>query len=112
MKDYTLGSVIRAGAWGMLAGGVAGFAVGILMAPEEGQKMRRRVAYQLEHLADQVGAFVDQLANPESGSEARRTGDQLVADARQKAQRIRDDIDALLGEVRSGAASRPSSEAP
>ena len=108
MKNYTLGSVVRAGAWGILAGGVAGLAVGLLLAPEEGQKLRRRVAYQLEHLADQLSAFVEHLSNPDGGSEARRTGDQLVEDAREQAQRIRDDIDTLLGEVRSWSASRPA----
>ncbi|MEX0600200.1 MAG: YtxH domain-containing protein [Rhodothermales bacterium] len=106
MKDYTLGSVIRAGAWGMIAGGVTGFAFGLFLAPEEGQKLRRRVAYQLEHVAGQIGVFVEQISNPNGDSEARRTGDQLVEDARAKAQKIRDDIDALLGEVRSGEASR------
>lgn len=109
MKDYTLGSVVRAGAWGIIAGGVAGFAVGLLLAPEEGQKLRRRVAYQLEHLADQLGTFIEHLSNHDGDSEARRTGDQLVEDAREQAQRIRDDIDALLGEVRSSAASRSAS---
>ena len=91
----------------MIAGSLAGFAVGLLMAPEEGQKLRRRVAYQLEHLANQVGSFVEQLSNPDGDSEARRTGDQLVEDAREKAERIREDIDALLGEVRSGSVPRP-----
>lgn len=111
MKEYTIGSVIRASAWGMIAGSLAGFAIGILLAPEEGQKLRRRMAYQLEHLANQLGMFIDQLSSPEAGSEARRTGDQLVEDAREKAQRIREDIDALLGEVRSGSASRtPAAE--
>ena len=111
MKDYSLGSVIRASTWGMVVGGLAGFTVGLLLAPEEGQKLRRRVAYQLEHLADQVGTFVDQLSSHDDGSQARRTGDQLVEDAREKAERIREDIDALLGEVRSGTATRPPSTA-
>ncbi|MEX0747989.1 MAG: YtxH domain-containing protein [Rhodothermales bacterium] len=111
MKDYTLGSVIRASVWGMLLGGAVGFGLGLLIAPEEGKKMRRRMAYQLEHLADQLGALVDQVAHPEDSSEARRTGDMLVADAREKAQQIRDDIDALLGEVRGSASSKPSPEA-
>lgn len=111
MKNYTVGSVIRASAWGMIIGGAAGFALGVLLAPEEGKKIRRRVAYQLEHLADQVGSFVDQVANPERTSEARRTGDALVADAQEKAQRIRDDIDALLTEVRrGGVAPGPATE--
>ena len=94
----------------MIAGGVAGFAVGLLMAPEEGQKLRRRVAYRLEHLAGQLGAFVENLSAADTDSEARRTGDQLVEDAREQAQRIRDDIDALLGEVRSGSPPRTPAE--
>jgi len=111
MKEYTLGSVIRSSAWGMLVGGAAGFTLGLLVAPEEGRRMRRRVAYQLEHLANRMGVFVEQLAQSDSRSEARRTGDQLVADAREKAQQIREDIDALLGEVRSGTSARSSSSA-
>lgn len=102
MKDYTFGSVLRAGVWGLLVGGVTGFAVGLLLAPEEGRKIRRRMAYQLEHLADQVGTFVEQVAGQEAMNEARRTGDALVADAQEQAKRIRDDIDALLGEMRRG----------
>lgn len=102
MKEYTLGQVLRSGAWGMLLGGMAGFGLGLLLAPEEGKKIRRRVVYQLEHLGDQVGAFVEQVGSHEAGSEARRTGDALVADAKVRAQQIRDDIDALLGEVRRG----------
>jgi gas vesicle protein len=95
----------------MLLGGAVGFGLGLLIAPEEGKKMRRRMAYQLEHLANQLGALVDQVAHPEDSSEARRTGDMLVADAREKAQQIRDDIDALLGEVRGSASSKSSPEA-
>lgn len=102
MKNYSVSSVIRAGAWGVFIGGVAGFTVGLLLAPEEGRKIRRRVAYQLEHVADQLGQFVDQFVAPEADSEARRTADALVADAQAQAERIRADIDALLGEVRRG----------
>jgi hypothetical protein len=85
-------------------------AMGVLLAPEEGQKIRRRLVYQLENLASQVSAFVDQIVAPDIGSEARRTGDALVADARARAQRIRDDIDALLVEMRrQGTPPQPSS---
>lgn len=100
MKIYPMSSVVRAGTWGVVLGGVAGFAVGLLLAPEEGQKVRRRLAYQLEHLADGVGSLVDTLIMPDRGGDARRTGDALVADAQAQARRIRDDIDALLGEMR------------
>lgn len=108
MKDYSLGSVVRALGWGVLLGGAAGFALGMLLAPEEGSKLRRRLSYRLENLGKQVGDLADQVLSPEpEDSEARRTADALVADAQIQAQRIRSDIDALLGEVRQHGSSRP-----
>jgi len=40
MKDYRLGDLVRASTWGALLGAAAGFALGILLAPEEGRKVR------------------------------------------------------------------------
>ena len=100
MKEYSMGSLVRAGVWGALLGGATGFALGILLAPEEGQKVRRRLAYHLENLADQVNDFVAQIVHPEEPGDARMQGDALVADARTKARQIQDDMDALMGEVR------------
>lgn len=94
------GRVARAGVLGALLGGMAGFTAGLLFAPDEGQRTRRRLVYQLEHLAVQVGLFVEELMRSEAASDARRTSDALVADAQERAQRIRDDIDALLEEMR------------
>ena len=100
MKDHSMGSLVRAGIVGTLLGGGVGFVLGILLAPEEGQKVRRRLAYQLEHLSDQLGEFVDQLTHPDQPNDARVDADALVADARTKARKIQDDIDALMGEAR------------
>ncbi len=106
MKHYSLGNMIRAGTWGALLGGAAGFAVGLLLAPEEGQKIRRRVAFQLEKLSGQVSSFVEQVSSESGHSDARREGNELVEDARQRAQQIRDDIDELLGQVRKDRSSK------
>ncbi|HET6567476.1 MAG TPA: YtxH domain-containing protein [Rhodothermales bacterium] len=108
MKEYSLGNVIRAGALGALLGGAAGFTLGIVLAPERGQQLRRRMAYRLEHLGEQLGAFLEQAISPEVDTEARRSGDAVVEDARTRAQHIRNDIDALIGEIRRQAPSRPS----
>ncbi|GAB5521667.1 MAG: hypothetical protein RhofKO_39180 [Rhodothermales bacterium] len=62
--------------------------------------MRRRLVYQVERLADQLTDTVNTVLGEEAISDARRSGDALVADAEAKAQRIRDDIDNLLGEMR------------
>jgi gas vesicle protein len=100
MKSYTLGTIARAGAWGALIGGVTGFTLGLLVAPEEGHKIRRRLVYQLERLGEQIGTLVEQVLSPETGSEARRTAEALVEEARTEAKRIQSDIDALLAEMR------------
>ena len=99
MKTNTSGTIIKAGAWAVL-GGLGGFALGVLAAPEPGQRTRRRLLYQLENMALRTGLLVERLFERRVGSDARRTGDALVADARERAQRIRDDIDALLEEMR------------
>ena len=100
MKDHSMGSLVRAGIVGTLLGGGVGFVLGILLAPEEGQKVRRRLAYQLENLSDQLGEFVDQLTSPGQPNDARVDADNLVADARTRARKIQEDIDALMGEAR------------
>lgn len=107
MKQYSLGKVVRAGAWGALVGGAAGFALGLLVAPEEGQTVRRRVVFQLENLARLIGRYVEHTLHAQEESQARRTGDALVADAQAKAARIRKEIDALLEEIQREGAPRP-----
>ena len=100
MKEYSLGSLVRASIVGAVLGGGIGFSLGILLAPEEGQKVRRRLAYQLEHLSNQLGVLVDQLTTSEAPGDARVRGDALIANAKSKAQKIQDEIDALMGEAR------------
>lgn len=92
--------MIRAGTIGALVGGSVGFAMGVLLAPDKGQKTRRHLIYRMERVAWQAATMVERLMQSEAESDARRTGDALVADAQAQAQRIRDDIDELLGEMR------------
>lgn len=101
MKRYSRGRTLRASLLGAVAGGAVGFALGVLLAPQEGQKTQRRLIYKLDHLAGQLGMLVDQVMHSPEESAARRTGDAVVADARDRAKRIREDIDALLVEMRS-----------
>lgn len=91
---------MRIGLWSALAGGAAGFLLGLLTAPEKGKKARRRLAYQIEHMTDRAVLWAQRLINARAQSEARRTGDALVADAQEQADHIRSDIEALLQELR------------
>lgn len=102
MKPYSLGSMVRVGVWGALLGSAVGFGLGLLLAPEAGRNTRRKLAYQLDHLSEKLSTTVDNWLNPEASGDDRRQGDALVAEAQVKAQRIREDMDALLQQTRPG----------
>ena len=100
MKNRENRNGFRAGAWGAILGAAAGFTVGLLLAPEEGTKIRRKIAYQLDHLSEQIADLIEKSLSPSEEGDARKDGQALVNDAQEKAERIRDDIDSLLGEIR------------
>lgn len=94
-------STLRAGSYGFLLGSAAGIALGVLIAPEEGRKMRRRAVFQIERLAVRLGNWVDDFTKQETlASEARRSSEAIVQDVEEQASRIRAEIDALIGGVR------------
>lgn len=98
-------SLVRASVLGAIAGGLTGFSLGLLVAPDEGRKARRRLAYLLDRWSHQIAALVEQLGSDEVQSAARESGAALIADAREQAERILQDANSLMNEVQQ----RPSS---
>ena len=92
--------VIRATVAGTLVGGATGFVLGLLVAPTEGQAVRRRVAYLLNRWTGEVSGLLDRLDSAQEESEARTTGAALVAEAREQAEQLLSEADALMREVR------------
>ncbi|MDX1531766.1 MAG: YtxH domain-containing protein [Rhodothermales bacterium] len=92
--------VVRASVLSAVIGGLTGFGLGLLIAPDEGDKARRRVAYLLDRWTRQVALLVDRLRAEESESAARDSGAALVADARAQAERLLQDANTLMEEVR------------
>ncbi|MXW82091.1 MAG: YtxH domain-containing protein [Rhodothermaceae bacterium] len=105
-KDHGLGNVPRALGWGLLLGGGIGFTLGLLLAPEEGSQLRRRVTYHLEGLANQIGTLAETMKTPGKDADARQKGEALVAKAEEQAREINSRMDEILG---SASASRPES---
>lgn len=97
--------VLSASIWGTVTGGLLGFGLGLLVAPDEGQQLRRRLAYLLDRWTEQVAVLAERLRDGESSNTARATGAALVADARQRAEQLLQEADALMEEVRR---ERPS----
>ena len=99
---------------GALTGGAIGVAVGILLAPERGERSRRRVAYQLDHMAGRVSDFLDRWGQGEEYSEARESGAEVVDEAKARAEQILKDANTLLEEVKrhKDVAGESSGDAP
>jgi gas vesicle protein len=89
----------RAGFLGLAVGAAAGFALGMLLAPEEGRKLRRRLAFQLDNASARIGDWIESLGDDTVKSEAKQKGESLVADVQQRARQIQDDMDALLEQL-------------
>jgi len=95
---------LRASVFGFLVGGAAGVTLGLLLAPDEGRQLRRRAAYLLDRWAGDLSTLVDRLDGAGVSSDARARADALVADARQQAEDLLSEADALISQARSGRA--------
>ena len=103
MKKTSRKRATQIGVCSALAGGAVGFALGMLFAPKRGPDARRRIAYQIERLSAQAEDLVSRLLQSGVESEARRNSDAVVEDAETRADHIRDDIDALMEELRQAS---------
>ena len=93
-------SAARLFAEGLVVGGAAGFLVGLLLAPDEGREVRRRVAYLMDRWTDALGDLVERLGGEGAASEARHDAAAVVSDAREQAAQLLHEADALISEVR------------
>ncbi|PQJ36365.1 hypothetical protein BSZ35_07665 [Salinibacter sp. 10B] len=105
MENTSRKRTVHVGLWSALAGGALGFTLGMMFAPQRGPDTRRRLAYQLEHLAAQTEDLLRRFLESAPKGGADQSGEELVADAQARADHIRDDIDALLEELRKQSAA-------
>ena len=110
MKNSDLRAVIRVLGWGAILAGGAGFAAGLLLAPEDGRRMRRRISFRLEKLGRRVAEACDSVFSQVDDKSARREGDELVADAVEQARAISTEMDAVIGQVRQQGPIAPVAE--
>lgn len=88
-----------------LTGIVTGATLGILYAPDRGEVLRTQLTYRLskyrEKLLTVIGDLVDKKDQPDS--EARVEGERVVNDAREKAEKLLEDVDRLMAQIKGQA---------
>lgn len=85
-----------------LTGAVTGALAGILYAPDKGSNTRDKLSYRLDKYKQMLEELLDDLiSGKEMGlNEARTHSQKVVSDAREKAERLLEDVDELLSQMK------------
>lgn len=86
-----------------LSGAALGAILGILYAPDKGTNTREKLSFKLDKYKGMLEQFLNDLVEGKDSpltSEAKSQGAKVVSEAKNKAERLLEDVDELLTQIR------------
>ena len=82
--------------------GIATGTLGLLYAPDKGKITRNRLSFRLSKYREQINLLLEDLGNSGNQPEnlSKNEGQRVVNDAREKAERLLEDVDRLMAQIK------------